>query len=261
MNISEKNLTIPLSEITVPETYIRDRVDNNTVNKWIERIKSQMTDGITADAAWFLPPVMLLKLTKPITVTYTSTDKAKVSRTVNYRIVEGVKRYLTAIGVGKTRLTADIVTGLTPTEEYLEQFSQNATHGEPFTREGTYAFIKVASITFKATPAELARRTGYTEASISRIIAGKQGLAAEAVSASRKKAAKGRKGGKGKGGKGAGGHRKTGWNPGEFFVNARAMARECAAKNKVLNEYLAEHDNAWPHAQALIDALGALRTT
>jgi hypothetical protein len=251
MNVSEKNVNVHLNEITMPETYIRKAVDNETVNKWTERIKVQTVEGgKSVEEAWFLPPIVLLKLDKPLTIGYKDRDGKKQTRNVHYRIIEGVKRYLTALAVNKPTIAADLVIGLNPAQEYLEQFSLNATHGESFNREALYNFIRISSKHFKVSGEELAKRTGLTTASISRIIAGKQGLPPSEVSASRKTGAK-KRGGKG--------HRKTGWAPADFFGSIRAMAKECAAKRKLLTEYLGEHDKAWEHAQAMIDALSALR--
>lgn len=250
---------IATASIGMPQPYIRGKYNTERINMWGEQVRATAEEaarqGGTVEsnlpAAWFLPKISVMVLAKPETIEFTGPDRKKHQKTVGYRILDGVHRYMTAGQVGLDALECEVLPTMTPAEAFAFQFKSNNEGPLPFdrdTRDG--AIRQMGKLDMKLH--QIAATTGISEAQISRILSGKTKSSAE-LRASRSKGGKARKGTR----KGA--KSKGGYDCADFFAAAKLLSRQAASHYKVLKEYLGEHDKVWEPCQDLITSLEKMR--
>lgn len=248
---------IPISELGLPEPYIRKATNNERINMWVEQIKEVIQQTSPENpGAWFLPPVHVMRLAKPQVVKYTGADKKKHEKEIKYRILDGVHRRLTRELCGWDSIDANVHDPMSPAQAYAFQYKVNNDGPLPFDKETRDRAIRQL-VAFKnddgsqsLTLAQIGIQTGLSESQISRISAGKSRTQTpEEVGEARKRTGK-----KGKGKASPGGYAAK-----DFFDGIKRVAREATTHKKALREYLGEHDSAWEPCQDLITVLEALR--
>jgi len=259
-------MRIATASIGMPEPYIRKNTNNERINMWTEQVRASAEDYLKANPGtspieavvkcYFLPEIHVMKLAQSQTVEFTGPDRKKHTKTIGYRVLDGVHRFLHTQHLGLDSIEAKEHPPMSPAQAYALQFKLNNEGPLPFNRETRDNAIRQMA-KFKVdgkvemTMAMIATQTGISEGQVSRIIAGKSGKSAAEVSETRKKASA-------KGGK-RGARSKGGYDAKAFFDAVKVAAREIASHAKVLKEYLVDHDKVWEPCEDLIESLASLR--
>lgn len=250
--------------INFPEPYVRLRENNERINMWVEQIRDnrdviqkndEKINAVEATIkAYFLPPIHVFKMNQPKTISFRGKDGKQHSRTVGYQIIDGVHRYRTVMLLGLDSVECIVHEPMTNHQAFAMQYKMNNEGPLPFNRETRDSAIRQFSV-FKMdgkavyTKQAIGVMTGISEAQVSRILSGKsRSQSVEEVS--KKMSRKGKKGAA---------RSKGGYNSAEFFKSLNVAAKEVAAHQKVLKEYVNDNDKAWEVAETLCEALASLR--
>jgi hypothetical protein len=261
----DRSMRIATASIGLPDPYIRKNTNNERINMWVEQIRASAQDYVKANEGvngveailkcYFLPKIHVMRLTQSQTMEFTGPDRKKHTKTVGYRVLDGVHRLLTTGLLGLDSIDCEEHPPMSPAQAYALQFKLNNEGPLPFNRETRDNAIRQMA-KFKVdgkqemTLAQIAVHTGISEGQVSRIVSMKSGRSAEEISDTRKKAAsKGKRGARAKGG----------YDAKAFFDAVKAAARECSSHVKVLREYLTDHDKVWEPCEDLIETLASLR--
>jgi len=231
---------LELSRIGAPLDYIRGAVDRARVAEFVEIARSK---------GWIFPEIEVYRLGEPETIK---------GRLITHRISDGVTRHAAFTEVyPNDPIPAVVVPFLEPADAYDAQWLLNHGHGKPFDPEVRNNYIRRAAKKYGRTPEQLVELTGLSQASISRIIAEKQGRTRAEVTQAHRAAAATRKPRKSK-------KKKTAANDDydarPFLSALKAVRGEIKSNRKALVTALLKRDAVWSdHIKPTIEALEGLR--
>src|SRR2546425_1130213 len=128
-------------------------------------------------------------------------------------------------------------------DAYRTQYFYNAAHGTSFTPEIRNAYVVRAITVYHLERAAIAQDCKLSEASISRILEGKQGMAREDVSVSRQAGARKRR--KGKKAKRKAKAKANGYQVTTFYAMLKVVRDEIRESKKEILDALAKSESGW----------------
>src|SRR6267142_3140513 len=117
-------MRIVTASIGMPDPYIRKSTNSERIDMWAEQIRASAEDLIAAnpginpveavEKSYFLPKIHVMEMKDPVTIEFTGSDRKKHTRMVDYRVIDGVHRYLTRQQLGLDNVDAEVHKFMSP---------------------------------------------------------------------------------------------------------------------------------------------------
>lgn len=180
---------IKLADIAKPDQnhYVRLKLDRKRVDDFVNIASGQAPDQDKLKPkliTWPFPPIEITKV-KPEAGTPLGTEaesgktskgkKTKVKKSLPYLLIDGHHRIAAAQILGMKEIEAEVKNITDPAEQFLAQYRANSTGPLQFSAvERAQAIWKMHNV-FGIAQKDIVKETGLHKASISRIVAKKQG--------------------------------------------------------------------------------------
>lgn len=176
---------IAMKDIGFPEHYIREKPDKKRIEEFV-RIGAALSpeDQIPAKpklVTWPFPHIHIAKNVLIAGKAVTSKaekgkgKKDKVKKGYTYELIDGRHRMAALKKFGMKELDANVSNERDPAHRFIQQYQSNATGNLPLDPYARYQAIWTMGHVFSLKQNEIVKATGIAQASISRILAKKQG--------------------------------------------------------------------------------------
>jgi hypothetical protein len=160
-----KTSDILLSEVKWPDVYVRGKKGMN--EKHVTDLTLTLKDS---DGKWPFPAIIVRPLKAPVAVDPTVAGKPGKAK---YELVDGWHRCMAAVEARWKSVPAEVIP-MTDAEAALSQLVTNIAHGERLSQEQKYEYIAYLRNDLHIKVETIAKQTGMSIASVSRIATGKQ---------------------------------------------------------------------------------------
>lgn len=154
---------IKLSELKPPTWYIRRRLSQ-------QNFEDLLTVG-KSSKSWPFPDIEVVKLSA---AELEKLSKSKKTKDFRYEVIDGWTRTNVAEALKLPSISAKILNLTAPKARFIEQYTTNATHGLRLDKDERDEAIRHMGKEFKMKEAEIAKITGLSQQSISRVIHNRQ---------------------------------------------------------------------------------------